>query len=169
MLDPSRLVSQLRLAAVILALAGVGLIASTGARGPDALTGFGMFCLGIAALDGLYRGRFGFRQAAVFLGWMAAGMGLWVAVAIGFSELIGLHLLGGLDALLVASAACAAGATTSALLAAGGPVLRWEPGIRWLGAIGWRLRGAAARLGGRGRDRPLAEQRWRPAGPVQGG
>lgn len=169
MLDPSRLISQLRLAAVILALAGVGLIASTGARGPDALTGFGMFCLGMAALDGLYRGRFGFRQLAVFLGWLAVGMGAWVAVAKGFSQLLGLPLGGGLDALLIGSASCAAGSALSALLATGGPLLQWERGRRWFGAIGGLLRGAVARLGGRGRDRPLAEQRWRPAGPVQGG
>lgn len=162
MIDP--LISQLRLAALIVAFAGAGLIANAGARGPASVSGFALFCLGMAALDALYRRRLGFRQAALFLGSMAAGLGLWAVVATGFSGLLDLPVSRAVEAVLIAAAGCAVGSVTAALLS----VSRRGP-RRWVGAIGRRLRGAVARLGGRGRDLPPAERRWRPTGPVREG
>lgn len=159
-----------RLAATALIVAGGGLVAAEAARGPASLTGFAMFCLGMAALDGLYRGRFGFRQVALLLGWLAAGMGLWAAFATALLRLLDLPVGGEVRTMLVASAACAAGSATSALLYVRPP--RWA-GERALWArfrsLRQPFRGAASRLGGLRHDPRFAGRPWRRAGPARGG
>ena len=161
----------LREAAIAITLIGMGLIAASGARGPGSLTGFGMFCFGMAALDGLHRSTFGLRQISLFLGIFAAGLGLWSAIATGLLVLLELPVAPELRSLLIAAAACAAGSAAAALLAVRSPA--WLRGRRvWTGLVGvaGRLFARVSRLGGPRRDRPYdAGRPWRPAGPMQGG
>lgn len=159
-----------RLAAMALIVAGAGLVAAEGARGPASLTGFAMFCLGMAGLDGLYRGRVGFRQIALFLGWAAAGMGLWAAFATGLLRLLDLPVGGELRTMLVAAAVCAAGSATSALLYVRPPSwVRLKAVWTKLGGLWQPLWDAASRLGGLRRDPRFAGRPWRRAGPARGG
>ncbi len=161
----------LREAALVVTLIGMGLIAASGARGPGALAGFGMFCFGMASLDAIYRSRVGLRQVALFLGISAAGLGLWSGIATGLLVLLELPVAPELRTLLVASAACAAGSAAAALLAVRSPS-RFRGGAvwSWLARVGRKLFAGASRLGARRRDRPYdAGQPLRPAGPMQGG
>lgn len=170
MIEGPALLAELRLAAVILMFGGIGLIANASAHGPSALTGFGMFCLGIAALDGLYRGRFGFRQPAVLLGWLAVGMGAWALLARGLLGLLELPVGGVIDGMLIAAAACACGCAGASLLAVRSPDwMRAERLAGWFEAIRRRVPAAALRPGRPRHDLSLAEPRWRRAGPVRGG
>lgn len=163
--------SPFRLAAIALTFGGAGLVAAAGARGPVSLAGFAMFCLGMAGLDGLYRGRFGFRQVALLLGWLAVGMGLWSVFATALLRLLDLPVAGELRTMFVASAVCAAGSATAALLYVRSP--RWIREIRvWarIGSFAQGVWGAASRLGGLRHDPRFGAGRpWRPAGPARGG
>jgi hypothetical protein len=155
-----------RLAGVVIALVGVGLIAGGGARGPMALWGFGMFCLGMAGLDGVYRRRFGFRQIAILLGWFAVGVGLWTLAAVGLVRMLEMPEPPELRTLFILSAACAAGALLTITLR-----------DRRRSAVKTRLEGFGKRVGSavsrRDGPRPgsqsVAERPKRPAEPAQGG
>ena len=161
----------LREAALAVTLIGMGLIAASGARGPGSLTGFGMFCFGMAALDGLHRASFGFRQVSLLLGIFAVGLGVWTAIATGLLVILELPVAPELRSLLIASAVCAAGSAASALLAVRSPAwLRGRAAGTWLAGVGKRLFARASRLGAPRRDQPYdAGQPLRPAGPMQGG
>jgi hypothetical protein len=159
-----------REAVVALTLIGMALIAASGARGSRALLGFGMFCLGIAALDGLHRRRFGFRQMALFLGIAAVGLGAWAALATGFLVLLELPVGPELRSLLVASASCAAGSAAAALLAVRSPA--WLQGGVWdrIGGAAKRIFVRATRLGEPHPARTYdAGRPLRQAEPTQGG
>lgn len=159
-----------RLAGVVIALVGMGLIAGGGGRGPMGLTGFGMFCLGMAVLDGVYRRRFGFRQIAILLGWFGVGVGLWALAAAGLVKILEMPEPPELRTLFVLSAACAAGAAAGALLAI---TFRDRRGGAWKG----RLEGFGRRVGSavsrrdepRSGSPPVAERPKRPVEPAQGG
>jgi hypothetical protein len=156
-----------RLSALSVTLAGMGLVAASGARGAPALVGFGMFCLGMAVLDGLFRGRFGFRQAAIFLGALAAGLGVWVVVATSLLELLELPVGVELRSLLIASAVCAAGASSAAVLSVRPPRARLVSRVRGSVRFLW---GLASRPGEPRRDLGFgAGQPFRPAGPAREG
>jgi hypothetical protein len=135
-----------------------------------ALWGFGMFCLGMAALDGVFRGRFGFRQVAILLGWFAVGVGLWALAAAGLVRILEMPEPPELRTLFVLSAACAAGAAAGALLTI---TLRDRP----RGGVRTRLEGFGKRVGSavsrrdepRSGSPPVAEQPRRPVEPAQGG
>ena len=158
-----------RLAGAVIALVGVGLIAGGGARGPTALVGFGMFCLGMAGLDGVYRGRFGFRQAAILLGWFAVGVGSWALAAAGLVRLLEMPSPPELRTLFILAAACAAGSAAGALLTI---TLRDRPGRAWktrLEGFGKRVGSAVSRRDERRPGSPSgAERPRRPAEPAQG-
>ena len=158
-----------RLAAAVAALAGIGLIAWTGARGPTALAGFAVFCTAIAGLDGLYRQRFGFRQLAILLGWFAVGIGLWTLAAAALMRMLGMRLAPELRSLFVVAAVCALGAAAGALLAI---TLRSRRGgaMTRLVGFGGRLGSAVSRRDGPRRGPPSgAERPRRPAGQERGG
>jgi hypothetical protein len=154
----------------VIAFVGVGLIAGGGARGPIALGGFGMFCLGMAGLDGVYRGHFGFRQIAILLGWFGVGVGLWALAATGLVRILEMPSPPELRTLFVVAAACAAGAAAGALLTI---TFRDRRG----GAVRTKLEGFGKRVGSavsrRDEPRPgstsVAERPTRPAEPGQGG
>lgn len=156
-------------AMVALTLGGMALIAASGVRGPRALLGFGMFCLGMAALDGLHRGGFGFRQVALFLGIAAAGLGAWAALATGLLVLLELPVPSELRSLLIASASCAAGSAATAILAVRSPAWLHRVWAR-IGGVG---KGAFARAKRLGEPRPArpydAGRPLRQAGPMRGG
>ena len=157
-----------RLAALTVSLAGIGLIAEAGARGPRALFGFGLFCFGMAALDGLFRGRFGVRQPAIFLGFMGLGMGVWAFLASSLLELLELPVAAELRPLLIGSASCFAGSAAGALLTR--TRIRGRSGV--LDRVGRAVRflGGLIRPGEPRRDPPYAAgQQWQPAGPVREG
>jgi hypothetical protein len=157
-----------RLSALSVTLAGMGLVAASGARGLPAMVGFGMFCLGMAILDGLFRGRFGFRQAAIFLGSLGAGMGAWVVVATSLLDLLELPVGAELRSLLIASAVCAAGASGAAVLAVRPLRVQLLSRVRGVGRFFW---GLVSRPGEpRARDLGFgAGQPFRPAGPAREG
>ncbi len=159
-----------RLAGGVIALVGVGLIVGGGARGSMALGGFGMFCLGMAGLDGVYRRRFGFRQLAIMLGWFAVGVGLWALVATGLTRLLEMPSPPELRTLFILSAGCAAGAAAGALLTI---TLRRRPRGAWktrLEGFGKRVGSAVSRRDEPRSDSPSgAERPRRPAEPAQGG
>ena len=155
--------------AALAALAGLGLIAGGGARGPMALWGFGMFCLAMAALDGIYRGWFGFRQIAILLGWFAVGVGLWALAAVGLVRILEMPEPAELRTLFIVSAACAAGAAAGALLTI---TFRDRQGAMRtrLEGFGKRVGSAVSRRDGpRSGSRSAAERPRRPAEPAQGG
>jgi hypothetical protein len=170
MVERLHIAGLFRWAAAIIAVAGIGLIASGGARGPMALAGFALFCAGMAALDGLYRDRFGLRQLAILLGWFAVGIGLWTLAAAALMRMLGMRLAPELRSLFILAAACAAGAAAGALLAI---TLRTRSG----GVLRTKLVGFGRRVGSAvsRRDEPLrdspsgAERPRRPAGPAPGG
>ena len=127
----------LREGALGITFAGLVLVAVNGARGPGAMLGFGLFCLGMTALDALHRQSVGFRHAALFLGMVAAGLGLWAALATGLMVLLVLPVPPELRTLLVTAAVCAAGSATAALLAVRSPEwLRGEKIRGWLRKAG---------------------------------
>jgi hypothetical protein len=162
---------SLRVGALALTLAGVGLIAAGGARGVTALTGFGLFCLGMAGFDGLYRGRLGFRQVALFLGPLALGIGLWAVVAAGLLGMLGLPVGPEVRRLVIAAGACAAASSMAALLAARAPgwALLRRVG-EWIFAVGRRVWKPANRPDEPRHDRRFAaEPQSPPAGPVREG
>jgi hypothetical protein len=158
-----------REAVIALTLVGMAMIAASGVRGPRSLLGFGVFCLGMAALDGLHRRRFGFRQVALFLGIAAAGLGVWAALATGLLVLLELPVGPELRYLLVASASCAAGSAATALLAVKSPAWIREGVWGRIGGIGKRVVVRARRLGERRPARPSAGRPWRQAGPMREG
>jgi len=157
-------------AGVVLALAGLGLIAAGGGRGSMALSGFAIFCFAMAALDGLYRRRFGFRQIAILLGWFAVGIAVWTMVAAALMRMLELRFAPELRSLFIVAAACAAGSAAGALLTI---TLRGHAGD----VLRTRLVGFARRVGSvvsrrdeARRDQPSgAEPPRRPAEPAQGG
>ncbi len=169
MADDPRSVLPFRLAGTAIAFTGIGLIAVGGARGPMALTGFALFCAAMAALDGLYRDQFGFRQLAILLGWFAVGIGLWTLAAAGLMRMLEMRLAPELRSLFILAAACTAGAAAGALLAI---TLRTRGGA-WrtrLEGFGSRVGSAVSRPDERRRGpRPAAEPPTRPAGPAPGG
>ena len=158
---------------VAITLIGVALVVAAGARGPRALAGFSMFCVGMAALDGLWRSAFGFRQASLLLGIFAIGLGFWSAAATGLLIVMDLRVPSVMRTLLVVSAACAAGSAAAALLAVRSPAwMSWSAVAGWLGS----LRRSARPLGDPPRpDRPLRDRPvdagppLQPAGPVREG
>lgn len=159
-----------REALIATTLIGMALIAASGVRGPFSLLGFGMFCLGMAALDGLHRRRFGFRQVALLLGIAAAGLGVWAALATGLLVLLELPVGPELRSLLIASASCAAGSAAAALLAVRSPAWVGEGVWGRIGGIGKRVFARARRLGGPRPARPYdAGRPLRQAGPMRGG
>ena len=156
--------------AAVAAVAGIGLIAAGGARGPMALAGFALFCGAMAALDGVYRERFGFRQLAILFGWFAVGIGLWTLAVAGLMRILGMRLAPELRSLFIVAATCAVGAAAGALLAItmrsrGGDVVRTK-----LEGFGRRVGAAVSR-----RDEPRrgprsgAARPRPPAGPRPGG
>ena len=159
-----------RLAATVIALAGIGLIAAGGARGPMALTGFALFCAAMAALDGLYRERFGFRQLAILLGWFAVGIGLWTLAAVALMRMLEMGPAPELRSLFIVAASCAVGAAAGALLAItlrtrGGEAVRTK-----LEGFGRRVGAAVSRRDEPRRGPPSgAAPPKRPAGPGPGG
>lgn len=159
-----------RLVAVVCALAGIGLIAVAGARGHVALGGFALFCASMAGLDGLYRGRFGFRQLAILLGWFAVGIGLWTLATVALMRMLEMRVAPELRTLFVLAAACAAGAAVGALLAV---MLRSRMGdalkTRLVG-FGKGVGAAVSRRDGpQGGPSSGAGRSRRPAGPGRGG
>lgn len=160
-----------RLGAVGVTIAGMALIAASGARGPRALLGLGMFCLGLAAQDGLYRRAFGFRQVSLFFGIAASALGLWSALATALLVLLELPVAPELRTLLVAAAGCAAGSAGMALLAVKSPAWLSVRAIRgWMGGLSRRTVAGASRLGEPRRDRRYdAGQPFPRAGQVRGG
>lgn len=171
---------QARLLAVLLALGGLALIALNLGYGVRALLGFGMFCFAMAALDGLFRLRFGFRQLAVFLGWMGVGMGVWAALATALMRILELPVVPETRTLIVAAAGCAAGCATASLLAVHARLAGGQSRMRtWVGAAGRRLIAAvrrpdvppveAQRPDEERSGPPLAGRSLRPAGPTREG
>ena len=165
-----RSVLAFRLTGAAIALAGMGLIAGGGARGPMALWGFAVFCFAMAALDGLYRRRFGFRQIAILLGWFAVGIGLWTLAAAALMRMLEIRFAPEFRSLFIVAAACAAGSAAGALLTItlrgrAGDMLREK-----LEGFGRRVGSAVSR---RGESRRVpqsgAEPPRRPAEPAQGG
>ncbi len=165
-----RFPTPLQSASIGIPLLGMAMVAFSGARGVTSLVGFGVFCLGIAALDGVHRRTFGFRQVAIFLGILAVGLGLWTALATGLLVLLHLPVATALRSLLVTAAACAAGSAAMALLAVRSPEwLRGSAIGSWLGGAGTKAVSGLKRLGAARRGRSYdAGQPLRPAGPVRG-
>lgn len=158
-----------RLAAVVIALAAIGLIAVAGARGPMALGGFALFCAAMAVLDGLYRDGFGFRQIAILFGWFAVGVGLWTLATAGLMRMLGMRLGPEVRTLFILSATCAAAAAAGALLTITLRSRRGEVRTR-LEGFGKRVGSAVSRRGEPRRGPPTGAGRpTRPAGRGRGG
>lgn len=156
---------------VAVVLFGMALVVASGARGARALIGFILFCLGMAALDGLHRDAFGFRQLSIFLGAFAVGLGMWSVIATGLLVAMDMRVPSIMRSLLVVSAASAAGCAAAALLAVRSPSWMQATALKeWLGGVRKRFLPGPRPLGDQRHDRPYdAGQPLRPAGPVQGG
>jgi hypothetical protein len=158
---------SIQIVATALIFAGALLIVDAGVRGPRSLVGFGMFTLGFVGFDGLYRGRFGFRQVSMFFGWLAAGIGGWAVFVSTLLTVLELPVGAELRTLLIVAAACAAASAAAALLS----VRSWGVGHR----LRERLRSATAwvskRISRLDEPRPAqgfgSEQPWRPAEPAR--
>ena len=102
LLDPARI----RPIAAVATVAGVVLAVASRFQGPAAIGSLVLFCLGIAVIDGLGKGRFSIRQAVIFLATIGTGLLAWGLIALFLLQAVDLVTTNGVRAVLIAAGAC---------------------------------------------------------------
>jgi predicted membrane protein len=102
LLNPERI----RPIAAVATVAGVVLAVASRLQGPAAIGSLVLFCLGISVIDGLGKRRFSIRQAVIFLATIGAALLAWGLVALYLLQAVDLATSAGVQAVLIAGAAC---------------------------------------------------------------
>ena len=102
--------SRLQPIALVAIVAGVVMAAVARLKGPVAVGALVLFCFGITVVDGIGKQRFSLRQLVVFLLTVGAGLVAWGIAVTLLLGVVDLPTGADVQAVLIAGAACIAGA-----------------------------------------------------------